>query len=218
MGGYYNTKAHFSGCVINTGGWVLRKGYEALLETARLFEANVVLVIDTERLYQDLTRDLPDFVNIMKLQKSPGVLLRSKDHRRESREQLIRDYYDGPKGNYFPHSFDISFDSVEIYKIGTPALPDSALPIGMVQEDTQTKIVRQLPSIDLQNHILSVSRAKSIEEDLIQTNVAGFIVVKAVDEERRTMTVKPGALSPVGQIFTSFDSSLHGPYVNYIYN
>lgn len=48
---------------------MLRKGYEALLETARLFEANVVLVIDTERLYQDLTRDLPDFVNIMKLQK-----------------------------------------------------------------------------------------------------------------------------------------------------
>ena len=74
--------------------------------------------------------------------QSPGVLLRSKEQRRESREQLIREYYDGPKGNYYPYSFEISFDSVEIYKIGAPSLPDSALPIGMVQEDTQTKIVQ----------------------------------------------------------------------------
>ena len=48
---------------------MLRKGYEALCETARLFAADVVLVVDTERLYQDLTRDLPQFVNILKLQK-----------------------------------------------------------------------------------------------------------------------------------------------------
>lgn len=195
--GFYNTKAHASGCIINTCGWVLRKGYEALLETARVFEADVVLVIDTERLYQDLKRDLPEFVHIMKLQKSPGVLLRSKEQRRESREQLIRDYYDGPKGNYFPHSFDISFDSVEIYKIGSPSLPDSALPIGTIQEDTQTKLVQVQPSSDLLNHILSISRAETRDEELTETNVAGFIVVKNVDEVRKTMTVKSPAPYPL---------------------
>ena len=71
-----------------------------------------------------------------------GRIISLKEQRRESREQLIREYYDGPKGNYYPYSFEISFDSVEIYKIGAPSLPDSALPIGMVQEDTQTKIVQ----------------------------------------------------------------------------
>ena len=67
--GFYNNKALYSGCIINTGGWVKHKGYEALLKTAELFEANVVLVVDTERLYQDLKRDLPDFVHVLKLQK-----------------------------------------------------------------------------------------------------------------------------------------------------
>lgn len=53
------------------------------------------------------------------------------------------------------------------------------------------------PSKDLMNHILSVSRATSIEEDLIQTNVAGFIVVKSVDEDRGTMTIKSPAPHPL---------------------
>ena len=65
----YNQKVHHSGCIINTCGWVNRKGYDTLLETAKTFEADVVLCLDAERLYQDLVRDLPDFVNIMLLRK-----------------------------------------------------------------------------------------------------------------------------------------------------
>ena len=66
---HYNQKVHHSGCIINTCGWVNRKGYDTLLETAKTFEADVVLCLDAERLYQDLVRDLPDFVNIMLLKK-----------------------------------------------------------------------------------------------------------------------------------------------------
>ena len=71
-----------------------------LLEIAKSFEADVVLCLgimfkilrltkrcvnpwlsseilnilkDTEKLYHDLKRDLPNFVNIMQLPKSPGV-------------------------------------------------------------------------------------------------------------------------------------------------
>lgn len=194
---FYSTKAHHSGCIINTCGWVNRKGYEALLETAKRFEADVVLCIDAERLYQDLIRDLPDFVNIMILRKSPGVLSRSKEQRRDARESLIRQYYDGPRGQFFPHSFDVPFDNLEIFKIGTPSLPDSALPIGTTIEDTETKLVAVPPTTDLLNHIMAVSRAESSEEELTETNVAGFVVVKAVDEERRIMTVKSPAPHPM---------------------
>jgi len=194
---HYNQKVHHSGCIINTCGWVNRKGYDTLLETAKTFEADVVLCLDAERLYQDLVRDLPDFVNIMLLKKSPGVLTRSKEQRREAREALVREYYDGPRGQYYPHSFDVPFDNIDIFKIGTPSLPNSALPIGTTLGDTETKLMPVAPSSDIMNHILAVSRAETVEEELTETNVSGFVVVKAVDEERRVMTVKSPAPHPL---------------------
>ena len=42
-----------------------------------------------------------------------------------------------------PHSYDIKFGDVEVYSIGAPALPESALPIGTVREDTRTQLVRK---------------------------------------------------------------------------
>lgn len=55
----------------------------------------------------------------------------------------------------------------------------------MEQEDTHTKLVPVSPSRDLVYHILSLSMAESLEENLIETNVAGFVVVTNVDEEKK---------------------------------
>lgn len=67
---FRNTKT--SGCIINTCGWIKGKGYESILHCALSFEVDVVLVLDSERMHNDLKRDLPDFVKIIKLPKSPG--------------------------------------------------------------------------------------------------------------------------------------------------
>ena len=140
-----------------------------LLEIAKSFEADVVLCLgimfkifqrtkrcvnpwlsdrdfehlkDTEKLYHDLKRDLPNFVNIMQLPKSPGVQPRNKDQRREIRDFQIRQYFEGASLDLHPHSYDVRFTDFEIYKIGAPALPESALPIGTVREDTRTQLVK----------------------------------------------------------------------------
>ena len=97
---------------------------------------------DTEKLYHDLKRDLPNFVNIMQLPKSPGVQPRNKDQRREIRDFQIRQYFEGASLDLHPHSYDVRFSDFEIYKIGAPALPESALPIGTVREDTRTQLVK----------------------------------------------------------------------------
>jgi len=55
----------------------------------------------------------------------------------------------------------------------------------MEQEDTQTKLVPVSPGVDLVHHILSLSMAESLEENLVETNVAGFVVVTNVDTEKR---------------------------------
>ncbi|XP_078492272.1 polyribonucleotide 5'-hydroxyl-kinase Clp1 [Ciona intestinalis] len=193
----YNKQVKHSGCIINTCGWVKGQGYQCILHTAQSFEADVVLVLDSERLYNDLKRDLPDFVNVILQPKSPGVVERPREARRDNRENKIKEYFYGPRKIYFPHAFNIKFSEVEIYKIGAPSLPDSCLPLGMEPENTQTKLVQVTPGRDMTHHILSLSMAESLDENLIETNVAGFVVVTNVDPDNQVFSVLSPAPRPL---------------------
>ncbi|XP_039272809.1 polyribonucleotide 5'-hydroxyl-kinase Clp1-like [Styela clava] len=192
-----NLNVRASGCVINSCGWIKGQGYNCILHAAQSFEADVVLVLDNERLHNDLKRDLPEFVNIVLLPKSPGVVERSRELRRDHREERIKEYFYGPNKIYFPHAFDVKFSEISIFKIGAPALPDSCLPLGMEEDDTQTKLVPVRPQRDLVHHILSLSMAESLEENLVETNVAGFVVVTGVDPETETLSVLAPAPYPL---------------------
>lgn len=64
--------------MINTCGWVKGEGYKQLLIAAKSFEVDVILVLDQERLYNELVRDLPTFVKVVFLPKSGGVSVSNK--------------------------------------------------------------------------------------------------------------------------------------------
>lgn len=74
------------------------------------------------------------------------VVERNQEVRAETRDQRIREYFYGANSQYFPHSFEVRFSDVKIYKIGSPALPDSLMPLGMKTEDQLTKLVTVQPS------------------------------------------------------------------------
>lgn len=190
-----------SGCVINTCGWVKGSGYHALVHAASAFEVDVVVVLDQERLYNELKRDLPHFVRTVLLPKSGGVVERSKDFRRECRDERIREYFYGFRGCFYPHAFNVKFSDVKIYKVGAPTIPDSCLPLGMSQEDNQLKLVPVTPGRDMVHHLLSVSTAEGTEENLSETSVAGFIVVTSVDVEHQVFTVLSPAPRPLPKNF-----------------
>uniref|UniRef100_UPI00358F4597 polyribonucleotide 5'-hydroxyl-kinase Clp1-like n=1 Tax=Myxine glutinosa TaxID=7769 RepID=UPI00358F4597 len=194
-----NRRAAVSGCIINTTGWVRGAGYHALIHAATAFEVDVIIVLDQERLYTELRRDLPHFVNIVLLPKSGGVAARSKEFRRDSRDDAIRQYFYGFRGAFFPHAFDLRFTDVKIYKIGAPAIPASCLPLGMSQEENQLKVVPITPGRDLVHHVLSVSMANGPQDNVVEANVAGFVVVTAVDSDRGLMTVLSPAPRPLPQ-------------------
>uniref|UniRef100_A0A8C5X233 Cleavage factor polyribonucleotide kinase subunit 1 n=1 Tax=Malurus cyaneus samueli TaxID=2593467 RepID=A0A8C5X233_9PASS len=196
-----NRRASVSGCVINTCGWVKSSGYQALVHAASAFEVDVVVVLDQERLYNELKRDLPHFVRTVLLPKSGGVVERSKDFRRECRDERIREYFYGFRGCFYPHAFDVKFSDVKIYKVGAPTIPDSCLPLGMSQEDNQLKLVPVTPGRDMVHHLLSVSTADSPEDNISETSVAGFIVVTGVDLERQVFTVLSPAPRPLPKNF-----------------
>lgn len=70
--------ARTSGVIINTCGWVKGGGYKQLLHAATAFEVDVILVLDQERLYNELVRDMPSFVKVVFLPKSGGVSTQQK--------------------------------------------------------------------------------------------------------------------------------------------
>lgn len=185
-----NKRAKSSGVVINTCGWVKNEGYKMILNNAKVFEVDVVLVLDQERLYNELVRDMPDFVKVIFLQKSGGVVERSKSVRADSRNQRICEYFYGsPKNALYPHSFEIKWSELKIFRIGAPPLPDSCLPLGMKPKDHMTKLVPLTPNAGLLHHLLAVSFCDWEEDDIIKTQVAGFVCVTNVDTDRQTITL-----------------------------
>lgn len=185
-----NKKTRHSGVIINTCGWIKGEGYRQILNTGKAFEVDVILVLDQERLYNELVRDMPSYVKIVFLQKSGGVVERSKQGRTEARDQRIREYFYGtPKNQLYPHSFDLKWSEIKLFKIGAPALPDSCLPHGMKPEDHLTKVVPLTPNPGILHHLLAVSFAEKEDEDVITSHVAGFVCVSNVDTERQTITL-----------------------------
>lgn len=184
-----NRKANASGVIMNTCGWIKSEGYQALKHAAQAFEVDVIIVLDQERLYNELVRDMPPFVKVVLLPKSGGVVERSQRVRAETRDNRVREYFYGLRSPLYPRSFDVRFSDVKIFKIGAPSLPDSCMPMGMKAEDTHTKLVPVTPGLGLLHHVLSISFASSAEQDIIQTNVVGFICVTGVDMERQSITV-----------------------------
>lgn len=172
-----NKKAKYSGMIINTCGWVKGGGYKSLVHTAKAFGVDVIFAMDQERLYNELSRDLSSDTRVVYLPKSGGVVERSRETRQESRDLRIREYFYGSKSPFYPHSFDVKWSDMKVYKVGAPALPDSCMPLGMKAEDNLTKLVPIQPGLNLLHHILAVSFAESVEEEVITSNVAGFICV-----------------------------------------
>ena len=72
---------------------------------------------------------------------------RGSQSRVEARDQRIREYFYGPTAQFYPHSFEVRFSDVRLFKIGAPALPDSLMPLGMRAEDQLTKLVTVQPSM-----------------------------------------------------------------------
>ncbi|MCL4151240.1 UNVERIFIED_CONTAM: hypothetical protein GTU68_002614, partial [Idotea baltica] len=190
-----NRKVAASGVVINTCSFVKDEGYKSLKHVAQAFEVDVIIVLDQERLYNELVRDI-NFIKVVFLPKSGGVVERTRPMRVKARDTSIHDYFYGRRTKYHPHSFDVPYAQLQIYKIGAPALPDSCMPADMKVDDHMTKLVPVEPSPKIKHSILAISMATE-PEDLLATNVAGFICVLDVDDEKKTVTVLSPQANPL---------------------
>lgn len=172
-----NKKIRSSGMIINTCGWVKGKGYKNILHAAEAFKVASIFVLDQERLYNDLLRDVPKSSQVVFLKKSGGVVERSKKLRAEARDTRIREYFYGKRTPFYPHSFDVKWSDIQICKVGAPALPDSCMPLGMKADNNKTKLVRIQPSLSILHHILAVTFCENVDDKVLTSNIAGFVCV-----------------------------------------
>jgi len=185
-----NAESRAAGMVINTMGWVEGLGYELLLNAIETFKANVVLVLGQEKLWKMLKDAVQSKSNIdvVKLHKSEGVVLRNSKYRQRTRSFRIKEYFYGIANDLAPHSNIVNFSDVSVYKIGGGhQAPRSALPIGAEPVADPTRLVAVNISTDMIHTVLAISYAKEPEE-IISSNVAGFIHVTDVDIQRKKLT------------------------------
>ncbi|XP_018014894.1 protein CLP1 homolog isoform X2 [Hyalella azteca] len=182
-----NKKVSVSGAIINTCGWVMGDGYKSVTHIAQSFEVDLIIVLDQERLYNDLVQDIP-FIRVLYLPKSGGVVTRPRNVRATDRDERIRRYFYGLKTKFHPHTFDVKFSHVKIYKIGAPELPASCMPCDMKVDDHRTKIVPVEPGNKVKHCLLALSMATE-PADLLTANVMGFICVVDVDESAGVLKV-----------------------------
>ncbi|KAI7847551.1 Pre-mRNA cleavage complex II protein Clp1-domain-containing protein [Circinella umbellata] len=202
-----------SGCIIDTAGLIDHIGYDLIQHAINEFDVNVVICLGHERLYSDMTRILKDksSIQVVKLSKSGGVVERDKQFKNQLQRSKIQEYFYGTlKCDLAPYSIIVNINDMNVWRVGEAMAPSSALPLGMDSSSTETSVVKVDSSYEMCLHsVMAILNADNTvpESKLLETNIAGFIYVSDVDEERKKMTIlspAPGRLPRKHLLLGSF--------------
>lgn len=186
-----SSTANSAGLVINTLGWIEGLGYELQVHAIQSFKADVVVVIEQDRLHSQLSAQAEVKglgASVVKLPKSGGVVTRPRDERKEARDRRVREYFYGVQRTLMPATQTVGVRELKVFRIGGgPRAPNSALPIGAVSMADPLRIVELPVTPDLVQSLLAVSHAAS-EDQLLTSNTAGFVFITDVDTALSTVT------------------------------
>lgn len=114
------------------------------------------------------------------LPKSSGVVKRNETQRFKNRNTLIHNYFYGlPKSPFHPFKIELKFEDISIYSI----LKSSSSSSITVNKSQYTTLLPLKPIPSMKNHLLSVSLAKVDQNDVVQTNIAGFLHMWVTNEK-----------------------------------
>lgn len=69
------------------------------------------------------------------------MVVRSSKFRSEGREARIRDYFYGsPRNVLHPHTCEIRYSDIKVYRIGAPHIPNTLMPLDMQKTDLEKKL------------------------------------------------------------------------------
>ncbi|KAK4057354.1 Cleavage polyadenylation factor subunit clp1 [Microbotryomycetes sp. JL221] len=204
------TETWKGGCIIDTPGqWAEKKSMSYIPKAVRALEANIVLVVGSQRLEDQVKRLLETnkTVTVVRVPPSNGASEADDSLAKRVKDAQIRSYfYGGPAltaGVLSPFSIIVKFDDLKIFRVGESSetmAPDSALPIGAGRTVSATDLV----SIDLTDsktssilvgQILAIPQAADdmSDDSIVASPVLGFVFCSALDQIKKKVTL----LSPL---------------------
>lgn len=155
------------------------------------FNVNLIIVIGNERLHSTIVKNEPS-CTVLKVPLSGGYVQLEPSYRRDLAQKQFKSYFYGPSHEFTPFSLVLPFEELQLRRLGEDALaPSSALPLGATRKVSETRTSRVEPSKSLLLYsILAVPHAASEEDDqLSNSNIAGYIYVTAVDDVKKQVTM-----------------------------
>jgi len=207
----HDASARSSGLLIDTPGSLNdpKSGYEVLHHIAAELSINIILVLGSERLFNDLQRKYanpssPDErITVLRLAPSPGAVARDARFMTTVRNAQIRSYFFGDaKTSLSPHSQMWDFADLAIYRAVDPAAANGGgidfAPGADDDDDYDPGVVgsnggqgklfdRVTPSLALAHSVLAIKFASgNASQDAIRDAcVMGFVYVADVDEVKK---------------------------------
>ncbi|KAL7749865.1 Cleavage polyadenylation factor subunit clp1 [Sorochytrium milnesiophthora] len=181
-----------AGIVIDTGGKLEGKGYEALLYICTCFKVTHILVVGDERLYADFRKRFQSQAAVARLTRSGGAVPRSEDFRTQLNNKKIREYFYG-----VPGQLDLSPHNAFINPLGISAVrfaeessaPSSALPLGVSMAQAAVQLIDVKQGIILIHSILALSSADEKNDDVMKRNVLGFVYISDYNEAKERLNM-----------------------------
>lgn len=198
---------HAAGLIINTNGWIEGMGLKLLHHAIDAFQVDVVVVIGQDRLYSNLKKHLGDrdTTEVVKIERSGGVVLRNAKVRRKHRMQRIREYFYGPLAlpqPLSPCAYKVKFDDVIVLKILEMQVSDAMLPVGesvTSMERLQVARVSSIRAPELESRSVvsivqledrhEVGREKDDWNDLLRCPSAGYLLIEHVHVDSDELSV-----------------------------
>mmetsp|Transcript_27538 Transcript_27538/g.72766 ORF Transcript_27538/g.72766 Transcript_27538/m.72766 type:complete len:211 (+) Transcript_27538:970-1602(+) len=192
------------GCQAGSG-----PGYRALVETAIEMKVEHVVVMEQDKLFSDLDKELrPHHITVVRLSRSGGVVQPDRQFKKLADRRLIRGYLYGRNSDLCPRPHVVSLDKVTVLQVRcAPAAPPDALPIGMAVAARPHEVVRLDAEAlaTMENRVLGVSASVATGgllpdlRTLVRSPVLGFVVLQRVDVANKQVTL----LSPTAQALPS---------------
>lgn len=193
-----------AGFFVDTSGSISsgkRGSYDLIQHIVSEFSIDNIIVLGSERLYQDMRRlfsantESEDAINVVKVAKSEGCVDRDETFMRQYRQAQIRDYFFGPPHSPLsPYTMWADFSQVTIFKIFDHSrYSHSSFNPGGEDDDydpgASLIYQRVAPSNALQGSLLAITTADVNEsQDAIRdSSIQGYIYIAEVDETKSKM-------------------------------
>ena len=197
--------------------------FETLVKCVKTFSTDIVLVLGNDKLYSQLSQELKnDDVMVVKLPSSGGRVIRNRESKNRLRQARINEYFYGnitsmsSPINFSPTRIDIQISTMKFIRSRPPISEGMSL-IGETKSGANagydTELIRITPQKDLLEncfvavlHPLKEGDTSAIGDDgipqnLLKSNVAGFIYIVEMDIEQDTMTILSPSSGPLPSIY-----------------